>query len=83
MPFTLDAFEAEWEAYWNSLAKYAYQTPAGKPRRKLELIQVAGKTGKVTFICRTRMLTLTHTHTHTHIHTHTHNAWRTEGKGRN
>ena len=77
MLFILDAFETKWEAYWKSPAKYMYQTITGKPSRRLELIQVAGKTGNVTFICRTRMLSLTRarvrarTHTHTHTHTHT------------
>ena len=74
MLFILDAFKTKWEAYWKSPAKYTYRTIAGKPSRKLELIQVVGKTGKVTFICRTRMLTFTYTHAHTH------NAQRTKGK---
>ena len=69
MLFILDAFKTKWEAYWKSPAKYMYRTITGKPSRKLKLIPVVGKTGKVTFICRTRMLTLTHTHTHTHTHT--------------
>ena len=65
MLFILDAFKTKWEAYWKSPAKYMYRTITGKPSRKLKLIPVVGKTGKVTFICRTRMLTLTHTYTHT------------------
>ena len=71
MLFILDAFKTNWEAYWKSPAKYMYRTITGKPSRKLELIPVVGKTGKVTFICRTRMPTLTRARACTHTHTHT------------
>ena len=76
MLFILYAFETKWEAYWKSPTEYMYQTITGKPSRRLELIQVAGKTGNVTFICRTRILTLTRTRAHTHTHTHTHTMLR-------
>lgn len=44
-----------WKANLNNSAKHTRHTLTGKPSRKLELIQVAEKTGKVTFICRTRL----------------------------